>query len=124
MKRFIYIGLLGINLCGISACTTPDHQAYNSCHGTIVRSIKALPAADGVKALEEINQGVTDTLAKYGRAKMSREMLNSIRISLEDYQTRWKDAYEKAARRDSIHMNRIIDMPGIGPVEFKAPPEV
>lgn len=124
MKHFIYICLFGICLCGVSACTALDRQAYDSCRSTIARSVKALPAASSLKALEEINQGVTDTLAKYGRATMSREMLDSIRISLEDYQTRWRDAYEKAARRDSIHMNRIIDMPGIGPVEFKAPPEV
>lgn len=67
---------------------------------------------------------MTDTLDKYGHAKMSREMLDSIRVSLEDYQNRWREAYGRALRKDSIHMNRILDVPGIGAVEFKAPPEV
>lgn len=67
---------------------------------------------------------MTDTLDKYGHAKMSREMLDSIRVSLEDYQNRWREAYERALRKDSIHMNRVLDVPGIGAVEFKAPPEV
>lgn len=124
MRHFLYISLLGIGLCAMSACGSPDRKAYDSCRQTIARSIRALSTADGVKALEEINRGVTDTLAKYGHSRMSREMLDSIRISLEDYQTRWNDAYGKAARRDSLHMDRIIDMPGIGAVEFKAPPEV
>lgn len=124
MKRIFSISLLGIVLCGISGCSSPDHRAYESCRQTIARSIKALPAADGVKTLEEINQGVTDTLDKYGHAKMSREMLDSIRVSLEDYQNRWREAYGRALRKDSIQMNRILDVPGIGAVEFKAPPEV
>lgn len=124
MKQIIYISLFGIGLFGMSGCTSPDRQAYESCRQTIARSVKALPSADGVKALEEINQGVTDTLDKYGHAKMSRGMLDSIRISLEDFQKRWQEAYVKTARKDSIHMNRILDVPGIGAVEFKAPPEV
>lgn len=124
MKQIIYICLMGTGLFGMWGCTSPDRQAYESCRQTIARSVKALPSADGVKALEEINQYVTDTLDKYGHAKMSREMLDSIRISLEDYQRRWQEAYGKAARKDSIHMNRILDVPGIGAVEFKAPPDV
>ena len=93
MKQIIYICLMGTGLFGMWGCTSPDRQAYESCRQTIARSVKALPLADGVKALE-------------------------------DFQKRWQEAYGKAARKDSIHMNRILDVPGIGAVEFKAPPEV
>ena len=110
--------------CLMLLSCSPDHAAYESCRLTLTRSVQALPTADGVRELDSINQSVTDTLAKYGHAKMSREMLDSIRTSLESYQQLWQKAYEKADRWDSLYMRRVIDMPGIGPVEFKAPPEV
>lgn len=86
--------------------------------------MEELTTAKSVKELEEIDRGVTDTLAKYGHSKMSSEMLDEIRTELNEYKRRWTDFYEKALRKDSLYMNRIKDIPGVGAVEFKTPPEV
>lgn len=123
MKKTLILSLCSVIIC-LSVSCTPDRKAYESCKQTLSRSMEELTTAKSVKELEEIDRGVTDTLAKYGHSKMSSEMLDEIRTELNEYKRRWTDFYEKALRKDSLYMNRIKDIPGVGAVEFKAPPEV
>lgn len=101
-----------------------DDTAYESCKQTLSHSIRQLSKTDGVCELEQLDRGVTDTLAKYGHARMSREMLDKLKGLLKEYQTRWAEQYQKVLQIDSLYMDHVKEVPGIGAVEFKAPPEV
>ena len=123
MKQFVSLSLC-IWLAWTLAGCMPDHVAFDRCKQTLSRSTRELPQMNRVEELEKLDRNVTDTLDKYGHAKMSHEMLDELRALLKEYQTQWVERYQRILQIDSLYRDRVKMMPGIGAVEFKAPPEV
>lgn len=122
--KHVFLFCLCVACCLAFVGCGHDDAAYESCKRTLSHSIRQLSQTGGVSELEELDRGVTDTLAKYGHARMSREMLDELKALLKEYQSRWAECYQKALKVDSLYKDRVKMMPGIGAVEFKAPPEV
>lgn len=71
-----------------------------------------------------IDSQVNDTLYKYSRSKMSREMIDEIKSLKSAYEKNKAERMEFLKATDTVPARRVVEMPGIGLVEIKTPPEV
>ena len=105
-----------------SSCT--DETAYNSCKNTLVTASHEILQAKTQLDVGYIDKQINDTLYKYSHSRMSREMIEKIKSLKSAYEKNKTERMKFLKENDTVPARRIVEMPGIGLVEIKTPPEV
>lgn len=100
-----------------------DRDAFHSCRKALEESVTSLSQAESMQEVIRIDTELNEILNRYGHSRMTREMIEEIKGKHELYLKTKEDVY-KRMNEDSILHRRVINVPDVGEVEFKAPPEV
>ena len=111
-----------IILFALISCT--DEAAYTSCKETLIGATQKISDTKTLLDARLVDAQVNDTLYKYSRSKMSREMIDEIKSLKSVYEKNKAERMEFLKATDTVPARRVVEMPGIGLVEIKTPPEV
>lgn len=114
--------LLGIFLICFASCT--DKTAYTSCKETLIEATQKILNTETLLDARLVDNQVNDTLYKYSRSKMSRDMIDEIKSLKSAYEKNKAERLEFLKATDTVPARRVVEMPGIGLVEIRTPPEV